>query len=188
MVPNAITYNALISACEKGKQPEQALEILVYMKQQGVVPDVITYNALISACEKGLQPEQALEMIYEIQQQGVVPDVITYNAFISACERALQPEHALDIFAEMNQQQVVPDAITYHVLISAFGHRPQRASTALISAGPTSSVTDPAAPLPPTGLARAHLQRLDQFLGKGFAAGAGPENLRGHEAARWCPI
>ena len=56
-MPGVVTYSALISACEKGKQPEQALELFEAMKQQGVVPDVITYNALISACEKGKQPE-----------------------------------------------------------------------------------------------------------------------------------
>ena len=60
MVRDVIIYSALISACEKGKQPERALELFEAMKRQGVVPDVITYNALISACEKGKQPERAL--------------------------------------------------------------------------------------------------------------------------------
>ena len=54
VVPEVITYNALISACEKGTQPERALKLLDTMKQEGVVPGVITYNALISACEKGI--------------------------------------------------------------------------------------------------------------------------------------
>ena len=53
VIPDAITYSALISACEKGKQPEQALLVFASMEQQGVVPDEITYGALISACEKG---------------------------------------------------------------------------------------------------------------------------------------
>ena len=53
MVPDEITYNALISACEKGKQPEQAIKLMAAMEQQDVVPSVITYDALISACEKG---------------------------------------------------------------------------------------------------------------------------------------
>ena len=57
VVPNVITYNALISACEKGKQSEQALKIFGAMKQQGVVASIITYSASISSCEKGKQPE-----------------------------------------------------------------------------------------------------------------------------------
>ena len=47
---------ALISADEKGTQPEQAMEMLRAM-QQDVVPNMITYSALISACEKGKQAE-----------------------------------------------------------------------------------------------------------------------------------
>lgn len=62
VVPDAITYNALISTLEKGKQPERALPVFEAMQQQGVLPDAITYNALISACEKGKQPELALQM------------------------------------------------------------------------------------------------------------------------------
>ena len=54
-----MTFTALISACEKGKQPEQALEMLQAMRQQGVGPDVMTYTALLSSCEKSKQPEQA---------------------------------------------------------------------------------------------------------------------------------
>ena len=72
MVPNVITYSALISACEKGKQPERALEVSQAMQWQGVVPNIITYITLINACEKGKQPEQAL-----------------------SCEKDKQPEHAL---------------------------------------------------------------------------------------------
>ena len=42
MVPNVIIYSALISACEKGKQPERVLELFEAMQQQGVVPNIIT--------------------------------------------------------------------------------------------------------------------------------------------------
>ena len=54
MVPNAITYSALLSACAKGKQPKLALEMCAAAQWQGVVPHLITYNALISASEKGM--------------------------------------------------------------------------------------------------------------------------------------
>jgi len=62
MVPEVITYNALISACEKGNHSEQAMKVFKAMQRQCLLPNVITYCALISACEKGKQPEQALEM------------------------------------------------------------------------------------------------------------------------------
>ena len=52
----------MISAKEKGKQPERALEMLEAMQQEGVMPSVITYSTLISACEKGKQQERALEV------------------------------------------------------------------------------------------------------------------------------
>ena len=53
-----IGYNSVISACEKGKQPEQALEVFQEMQRHGVVSDVIIYSDLICVYEKRKQPEQ----------------------------------------------------------------------------------------------------------------------------------
>ena len=61
VVPNAITYSALISACENGKLPEQAVKAFEAMEQQGVMPNAITYNAFTSACEQVTQLEQAVK-------------------------------------------------------------------------------------------------------------------------------
>ena len=57
MQPDVITYNSLISACEKGKNPEHALQIFDSMEHQRVQLDVITFSSLISACEKAKNPE-----------------------------------------------------------------------------------------------------------------------------------
>ena len=54
VVPNAITYNALIGACEMGKQPELALNVRG-MVQQGAIPSAITYSEITSTCETGKQ-------------------------------------------------------------------------------------------------------------------------------------
>merc|ERR1711963_885760 len=43
LAPNVITYNALLSACEKGKQPERAWETFQEMQQQSLAPNVIIY-------------------------------------------------------------------------------------------------------------------------------------------------
>ena len=67
--PNVITYNAAISACEKGRQWERALELLRDMEGKGVEPDVITYNAVIEGI-----PESdigiAIELCSEAMSKG----------------------------------------------------------------------------------------------------------------------
>ena len=51
-MPKVITYNAAISACEKGQKPHQALHLLQELQLRGLLPNVIPYSAAISACEK----------------------------------------------------------------------------------------------------------------------------------------
>jgi pentatricopeptide repeat domain-containing protein 1 len=68
--PDVITYNASISACEKGGQWEKALQLLEEMRAKGVEPDVILYSASISACEKGGQWEKALQLLEEMRAKG----------------------------------------------------------------------------------------------------------------------
>ena len=42
LLPNVITFNAAISACEKGQQPQQALDLLQELQLRGLLPNVIT--------------------------------------------------------------------------------------------------------------------------------------------------
>ena len=60
MISNLRARSALISACEKGKRPGQALQVFAAMEQQVMVPDAIMYNALVSSFEKGRQAKCAL--------------------------------------------------------------------------------------------------------------------------------
>jgi pentatricopeptide repeat domain-containing protein 1 len=57
-----VTFNALISACEKGGQWQEALAVLEFMRRCGSKPDTVTYNSLISACEKGSQWAVAIKV------------------------------------------------------------------------------------------------------------------------------
>ena len=57
-MPKVITYNAGISACEKGHRPTGPHK-LQQLRPRGVMPNGITYNAAISACETGQKPQQA---------------------------------------------------------------------------------------------------------------------------------
>ena len=42
LLPNVITYSAVISACEKGKMLERALRLFDEMRQQGLLPNGTT--------------------------------------------------------------------------------------------------------------------------------------------------
>ena len=52
LLPDAIIYNAWISACKRGTLPQRALQLRESMLRQGLLPDVIIYNAWISACKR----------------------------------------------------------------------------------------------------------------------------------------
>ena len=45
LAPGMITYSAAISACEKGKQLDKALEFPVVMQRKGLAPGMISYSA-----------------------------------------------------------------------------------------------------------------------------------------------
>ena len=47
-----ITFNAVISACEKSKALHQAFDVFAAMLRQSVKADTVSYNAFTSACEK----------------------------------------------------------------------------------------------------------------------------------------
>ena len=42
LMPDGITYNAAISACEKGQKPQQALHLLQEILLRGLLPNVFT--------------------------------------------------------------------------------------------------------------------------------------------------
>ena len=48
--PDVVSYNATISACEKG---DKWGEILGQVGASWVAPNVVSYSAAISACDKG---------------------------------------------------------------------------------------------------------------------------------------
>ena len=87
LLPDVITYCAVISACEKATLPQRALEIVEAMLHQGLLPKVITYSALISACGTGTQPPSAMQLSEAMLHQGLLRDVITYNALVMPARR-----------------------------------------------------------------------------------------------------
>ena len=53
ILPNVISYNAVVSASEKGHQGPQALSLLAVLQRTAGLPNGISFLAAISAFEKG---------------------------------------------------------------------------------------------------------------------------------------
>jgi pentatricopeptide repeat protein len=129
LVPDVIIYSAVISACEKCQQLQQALGILAVMQPAGLVHDVITYGAAICACEKGEKWQQAFGLLAVMQQSGHLPNVIRYNAAISACEKGEQWQQALGLLARMRRSGRSVSSGAGHGLMIEGGVEPDDAVT-----------------------------------------------------------
>eukprot|EP00397_Hematodinium_sp_SG-2012_P056480 GEMP01069724.1.p1 GENE.GEMP01069724.1~~GEMP01069724.1.p1 ORF type:complete len:310 (+),score=62.08 GEMP01069724.1:56-931(+) len=119
--PSVVSYNAVMSACEKGAQWERALSLFHHMiTAKGIHPTVISYNAVISACAKGAQWTLALALLRTMRHtHKLKPNDISYNAAVSACEKAANWASALSLLRDMRQDAIPPNTISYSAAISA---------------------------------------------------------------------
>lgn len=91
--PNTVSYNSLLSACERCGQAERALEVFNMMEKEAgptlgyTGSSLVTYNTLISACGKAGMYNQVHKMFQEMQDRGIKGDVFTMCGMITACEK-----------------------------------------------------------------------------------------------------
>ena len=118
--PDAVTYNSLISACEKGHKEEgqtpalmiaqqlgliptvdieRAMGLFAWMQRRGLEPNVTSHTVLISACVKGHEVEQLMGMFVEMQQGSITPDHI--HALAVRRRKGHNIENALNLFRDM---------------------------------------------------------------------------------------
>ena len=119
LLGDLITYNALISSCEK--QWLMALLLLGDTERNLNVngrKNVITFSAAISACDKASQWESALVLLQEACKSHLL-NLITYSAAISACVKGKQWQQALRVYDEICKAGLQVNVIAYHAGISA---------------------------------------------------------------------
>ena len=93
LVPNRISFGAVISACEKASEWTWAVHLLELAEP--LKPNEIICSAVISACEKSSQWQWALQLLSAAKAERAERlrlDVITFSAAISACEKAARWE------------------------------------------------------------------------------------------------
>lgn len=118
LVPNLVTYNALINACGKGGgNYRTSLEIFYEMGRNGVQPDRITYNSLLAVCSVAGLWEKAEALFVEMEKRGIERDIYTYNTLIDAACNGGQIDEAIAIMYDMDTKNMCPNEVTYSTLI-----------------------------------------------------------------------
>ena len=121
LLPDGITYSALVWACEKGTQPQRALTSWEggAMLRPGLLPDKViprlghasTQDALRQISREGCAATDSPWHSWR-QCWKVLPDRITYNALDSACEKdGLRQRAPLELLAAVLHQGRRSDGI-----------------------------------------------------------------------------
>ena len=126
VVPNEVTYTALIDACGRAGEMRQACDLLREMEHSGVFPGVRAYSAAIAACKPSGDWRVAKMLLEELnfkrsnssqisQRQG--PTVLTYTSAISTCIKYAEFEWASQLMNEMRSRDLAPNRYTYNVML-----------------------------------------------------------------------
>eukprot|EP00927_Polykrikos_kofoidii_P060738 TRINITY_DN55660_c0_g1_i1.p1 TRINITY_DN55660_c0_g1~~TRINITY_DN55660_c0_g1_i1.p1 ORF type:complete len:698 (-),score=92.81 TRINITY_DN55660_c0_g1_i1:71-2164(-) len=108
-----VTFNAAITACERGALWGEAVDLLGIMRRFGLSPDVVSYSAAISACERFGSWEGALAVFEGMLHEGLSPDLVTYNATLAACSQGGRWQEAINLLGELRDAGLVPDAVSW---------------------------------------------------------------------------
>eukprot|EP00434_Breviolum_minutum_P027986 symbB.v1.2.024761.t1/scaffold2368.1/size81091/4 len=119
-----ITFNAVLSTCQKSGQWQRALSILSFLVTYNSY-DLISYNSAI-AC--GEEWEWAIQLLKDLQCNALEANDVTCSAVISACGQSREWELGLYLLKESAQNRTcsiitfnsaISNSITYTSTISA---------------------------------------------------------------------
>ncbi|CAE8627485.1 unnamed protein product [Polarella glacialis] len=114
--PDVVSFNAAISACDRGRQWPSALGLFGELFDAGLQPDVITCNSLISACAAGLAWRPALELLAAMPTMSLTPDQVSYSGAVRSCA-GCSWFRALGVLESMLDAAVDPDVSSFSALL-----------------------------------------------------------------------
>lgn len=125
--PSVVTFNALLTACQRGDRSDAvsiAMGVLKVMRETpGCVPDVITYSTIIDTLGRAGDFEQMRSILEIMKEEKLTPNFVTYTSMISALCNFGQLDEALQLMTEMEELGIKPNVYTFSCLISGARHR-----------------------------------------------------------------
>jgi pentatricopeptide repeat domain-containing protein 1 len=98
---DASTFNILLKACMRARDPRRADLALEWMSAAGVAPDAVTYSSLIKAYSYAGQFDSVLRVRDDMAASGYAPPPPVWGSLLVACGAAQQLETALMLWREV---------------------------------------------------------------------------------------
>ncbi|XP_027349990.1 pentatricopeptide repeat-containing protein At1g77405 [Abrus precatorius] len=120
LVPDVVTYNALIDGCCKTYRVGRAMELFDDMKRRRVVPNRVTYDSFIRCYSAMNEIDKAVEMLREMERLGHgVPSCSSYTPIIHALCEVGRVVDAWGFLVELVDGGSVPREYTYRLVCDA---------------------------------------------------------------------
>jgi pentatricopeptide repeat protein len=123
--PNAISFSAVLTACNRGGQHGLAGQIVSRMENHGVAPTVAVVNVAMAAASDAGNWQHALQLMDGLRPGGstrfrfphLSPDLMSYGIAINACATGARWRDALGLLSEC--RATMPLAVNTHVFNAA---------------------------------------------------------------------
>ena len=117
LLPDVISFDTAMSACDKAEKWQEALELLTKLHSASLQEDVITCSALMSACVKGEQWALALRFFAEMT--NIQRNIFVYTGAMNAFEKCNAWMSSLLVFDDMMCSFLEADTVARNAVIGA---------------------------------------------------------------------
>ena len=118
-LPTLVTYHHALEACVSAAESEQAVTLLMSMRNKGVELTSHTFELVVRGLLKRSQWRRALQLLDLMEEWEVPQSTRIYNIIISACAKAREVGQAMALLKKMRSLNIKPDVVTFNALISA---------------------------------------------------------------------
>ena len=141
-------FSARVDVASEGRAScKRAQDLLVEMRETGLVPGLKSYNTVLAVCQRAGEWEGALEVLAEMKRGKVKqrrdppqrgdasasveavasgsdppvpsPDLVSFNTAMGACGRARRWEEALRLLEELRGFGFCPDMVSFNTAAAA---------------------------------------------------------------------
>ena len=99
-------YYGAFSACDSGKDWEQAIYLLNRLQEDGHKLSTLSVTSVITVCSACGRADEALGLLRMMEEKNIVRTVWTYNAAIAACAKTGNWKGALSVFEKMRENSM----------------------------------------------------------------------------------